>query len=151
MAKVYIRSNTTATELATNHLDHHDDEVLQAFVTAGALVALSDGQVKAVERDELINFIDQQGFVTTVSRHEIAEAFDNRVRQLEDRHCASVVVETFRPLAGLSLASVVVRVADRVAAADGKIHPGELRALRLIRMVMMTLPSKGALATFCTL
>jgi tellurite resistance protein len=150
MANIYIRSHTAATELATNHLDHNDDEVLRAFVTAGALVALSDGQIKAVERNELINFIDQQGFVTTISRHEIAEAFDNRVRQLEDRHCASVVVETFRPLAGLSLASVVVRVADRVAAADGKIHPGELRALRLIRMIMMTLPSKRSRAVFCT-
>ena len=150
MANIYIRSHTAATELATNHLDHNDDEVLRAFVTAGALVALSDGQIKAVERNELINFIDQQGFVTTISRHEIAEAFDNRVRQLEDRHCASVVVETFRPLAGLSLASVVVRVADRVAAADGEIHPGELRALRLIRMIMMTLPSKRSRAVFCT-
>jgi tellurite resistance protein len=144
---IYMRSAKTATELATKYLDHHDDEVLQALVTAGALVALSDGQVKTVERDELVNFIDQQGFVPTVSRQEIADAFDNRLRQLEDRQCNSVLAETLRPLAGLSLASVVVRVADRVAAADGKIHAGELRALRLIRMVMMTLPSKRPHAT----
>jgi hypothetical protein len=39
------------------------------------------------------------------------------------------------------LASIVVRTAERVAAADRKIHPGELRALKLIRLVMMTLPA----------
>ena len=49
-------------------------------------------------------------------------------------------MEALRPLAGLSLASVVVRTAERVAAADRKIHPGELRALKLIRLIMMTLP-----------
>jgi two-component sensor histidine kinase/tellurite resistance protein len=108
-------------------------------------VALSDGRLNAVERDELVNFIDHQGFVPTISRHDIAEAFDNRVRQLEGRHSATVIVETLRPLAGLSLASVVVRTADRVAAADRKIHAGELQALKLIRLVMMTLPSKSHL------
>jgi hypothetical protein len=51
-----------------------------------------------------------------------------------------VTMEALRPLAGLSLASVVVRTAERVAAADRKIHPGELRALKLIRLIMMTLP-----------
>ena len=56
---------------------------MQALVTAGALVALSDGRVEAAERDELVNFVDQQGFVPTISRQEIAEAFGSRVRQLD--------------------------------------------------------------------
>jgi tellurite resistance protein len=45
-------------------------------------------------------------------------------------------------LAGLSLASVVVRTAERVAAVDGQIHPGELQALKLIRLFLMTLPAR---------
>jgi len=115
---------------------------MQALVTAGALVALSDGRVEAAERDELVNFVDQQGFVPTISRQEIAEAFGSRVRQLEDRRGVSVIVENLRPLAGLSLASVVVRTAERVAAADSKIHPAELQAIQLIRLVMKTLPAR---------
>ena len=114
------------------------------MVTAGALVALADGKVDASERDELVEFVDRQGFVPTISRHRIAEAFDNRVRQLKDRDGARVIVDTFRPLAGLSMASVVIRTAERVAAADRQIHPGELRALKLIRLMMMALPSKGS-------
>jgi len=55
------------------------------------------------------------------------------------------VVETFRPLAGRSLASVVIRTAERVAAADRNFHAGELRALKLIRLVLMTLPTRRPL------
>jgi hypothetical protein len=64
------------------------------------------------------------------------------VRQLKDRDSAEVIARTFRPLAGLSLASVVVRTAERVAAVDGQIHPGELQALKLIRLFLMTLPAR---------
>ena len=144
MANRYPRSSIA------DDLDHRDEQVMQALVTAGALVALSDGRLEAVERDELVNFIDERGFVPTISRREIIEAFDNRVRQLEDRDSANTIVETLGRLAGLSLASIVVRTAERVAAADRKIHPGELRTLKLIRLVMMTLPASMPAVAFRT-
>jgi hypothetical protein len=95
---------------------------MEALVTAGGLVALADGRVEAVERDELLNFIDRQQLVPSISHHDIAHAFDHRLRQLEDRDSVQVIVDALRPLAGLSLASVVIRAAERVAAADRKIH-----------------------------
>lgn len=131
----------------TNRLNRSEEELMQALVTAGALVALADGQLETVERDELVDFIHRQGFVPTISQDRIAEAFDSRVQQIEDRDAANVTVEALRPLAGLSLASVVVRTAERVAAADRKIHPGELQALKLIRLVMMAFPQKNACST----
>ena len=135
---------TAIAKLTGNHLNHSDEELMQGLVTVGALVALADGQVEPVERHELVNFIHRQGFVPTISQDRIAEAFDNRVRQIEDRDGANVTAEALRPLAGLSLASVVVRTAERVAAANQKIHPGELQALKLIRLMMMTFPVKKA-------
>jgi tellurite resistance protein len=138
MAKRYSRSNITAAELAADYLDQRDEQVMQALVTAGAFVAFADGQVEAVERDELVNFIHR--LVPTISQHEIGEVFDGRVRQLEDRDSANVIVKAFRPLAGLSLSSVVVRTAERVAAADRHIHPNELQAIKLIRLIMTNLP-----------
>ena len=132
-------SNVTAAERATDYRNHHDREVMQALVAAGALVALSDGLLDDVERDVLVNFVDRQGFVPTVAYREIAEAFDISVWQIR-RGGASPVVEALRPLAGLSLASIVVRTAGQVAAADRKIHPGELRTLKMIRLLMMTFP-----------
>jgi hypothetical protein len=86
------------------------------------------------ERDELVDFVDRQGFVPTFSRREIAEAFANRVRQLKDRDSASVIVESLHPLVGQSLSSIVVRTAERVAAADRQMHAGEVRALELIQL-----------------
>jgi tellurite resistance protein len=140
MAALYTRLSTTTASLTVDYLANREEDVLQALGTTGALVALADGQLETVERDELVNFVDRQGFVPTISQRQIAEAFDDRVRQIVDQDSANVTVEALRPLAGLSLASVVVRTAERVAAADRKIHPGELRALKLIRLIMMTLP-----------
>ena len=138
MANSDPRFIATPTDCLPDRLGYREDEVMHALVTAGAFVALADGEVQGVERRELVNFLDRRGFVSTISRREIGETFDVRVRQLEERRSADVVVENFRPLAGLSLASVVIRTAERVAAADQRIHPAELRALKLIRLVMMS-------------
>jgi hypothetical protein len=54
-----------------------------------------------------------------------------------------VIVEKLRPLAGLSLASVVIRTAERVAAADRQIHRNELQAIKLIRLFMASLPARN--------
>jgi tellurite resistance protein len=118
MTDRYDSPITATIKLTVLHLGHRDEEVMQALVTAGAFVALADGQLEAVERDELVNFIDRQGFVPTILRDQIAEAFDNRARRVKDRDGANVAEEALRPLAGRSLAPVVVRTAERVAAAD---------------------------------
>jgi tellurite resistance protein len=141
MANRYIPSKTATVELTAHDLNYRDEEVMQGLVTAGALMALADGEVKTVERAELVNFVDRQEFVPTISQANIAETFDSRVRELEGRYCANVIVETLRPLTGQSLASVVVRTAQRVAAADKKILPSELQALRLLRRIMINLPA----------
>ncbi len=120
MATQYNRSSTVTAELAASYLPNRDQDVMQALVTAGALIAAADGRVESVERDELLNYIDRQRFVPTISRASIAKAFDKRVRELKDRDSASVIVEAFRPLAGLSR---------------------EVQAFELIRLIMMTLPT----------
>jgi tellurite resistance protein len=140
-----IYPTATGAELIDDH--NRDEEVMQALVTAGALVALADGQVKAIERDELVNFIDRQGFVPSISRQKIGEAFDNRVQQLEGRDSADAIAEMMRPLAGLSLASVIIRTATQVVAADRYIHPGEAQALKLIRMALTSGPAPVASRT----
>ena len=142
MANRYDPSSTTTNKPTSDYLYISDEEVMQALVTAGALVALADGELEKVERDELVSFIDRQGFAPTILQADIANTFDSRVRELEGPYCANVIVETLRPLTGRSLASVVVRTAQRVAAADQKMHPGELQALKLIRRLMMDLPTR---------
>ena len=134
-----------APTVSTDYVDYRDKGVMQALVTVGALVALADGHLEDVERDELVDFVHRQDFASTISQHGIAKVFDSRVRQLEEKYSPNLIMEALGPLAGLSLASVVVRTAELVAAADRKIHPGELQALKLIRLIMTAFPPKKPL------
>ena len=92
--------------------------------------------VKPVERDELLNFIEQQGFAPDTAKGDIREVFDSRLRQLEDRHTLDTIIQALRPLAGLLLSSTVVRTAERIAMADRDLHPSELEALNVIRRLL---------------
>jgi hypothetical protein len=51
-----------------------------------------------------------------------------------------LIVEALRPVPCLSLGSDVIRIAERVAAADGHVHPDEARMIRLLRLITMTFP-----------
>ena len=86
MTNRYASTNSTASaELAADQGGCRDKKVLQALVTAGALVALAEGHLENVERDEVVGFVHRQDFVPTISYSGIAKAFDNRVRELEER------------------------------------------------------------------
>src|SRR5262249_60655088 len=84
MTKRYSCSSATKAEHIADRLNNRDEDVMQGLVTAGALVAVADGRVEEVERDELLNFIDRQQLASTIPRTDIAEVFDRRVRELQD-------------------------------------------------------------------
>jgi tellurite resistance protein len=123
-------------DLMTRHLDRRDRETMEALITAGALVARADGWVDGSERGHLLGFIRQQGLLTHITAREILDAFDGRLRQLEQPRAPQAALASLRPLAGWSRAGLVVDAAGVVAAADGEIHPGELRTLRRIRAAL---------------
>jgi tellurite resistance protein len=110
MAKKHKRPSITTVDLVAEYFDQRDEQVMQALVTAGAFVALADGRVKDIERDELLSYVDAQDLVPTIAQQEIVVAFDNRVREIEDRGSANVIVDAFRPLVGRSPSSFLVRV-----------------------------------------
>lgn len=127
------------------HLLPPEAEILNALATVGALVALADGFVAHAERDVLVEFSAKQGFVSHASESELGRIFDDRVDQLKKPACSPIVRQSLRPLVGHPSASAVVRTAAKVAAADGIVHPGELRALDVIRRVMKAhVPPKGS-------
>jgi len=117
-----------------------DEQVVKALVTVGAFVALADGHVDAIERDEAVNYIDRRGLAPTISRQRIAEFFDARARHLEGRDFADLIAEALRPVTALSLTFDVIRIAELVAAADRQVDPNEEQMVRLIRLIAMTSP-----------
>ena len=115
-----------------------DEQVVKALVTVGAFVALADGHVDEIERDEAVNYIDRRGLAPTISRQRIAEFFDARARHLEDRDFADLIAEALRPVTALSLTFDVIRIAELVAAADRHVDPNEEQMVGLIRLIAMT-------------
>jgi len=115
-----------------------DCDTVNALVTAGAFVALADGRVHTVERDEVVHYIHQRRFAPT--RQHITYLFDERARQLQEADFANVVLEALRPVPSMSLTSDVTRIAERVAAADGHVHPDEAHVIRLIRLLTTRFP-----------
>ena len=61
-----------------------DELVVKALGTVGAFVALADGSVHAIERDEAVNYIECQRLAPTISRERVGEYFDARARDLEE-------------------------------------------------------------------
>jgi tellurite resistance protein len=123
-----------------------DELIVKALVTVGAFVALADGRVDAIERDEGVNYIERQRLAPTISRERVAEFFDARARHLEDRDFADLIAEALRPVAALSLTFDVVQIAELVAAADRLLDPNEAQVINLIRLIS-TPPSGGDLST----
>ena len=144
MAKKHKCPTTTTADLVAEYFNQRDEQLMQALVTAGAFVALADGYVKDVERHELVSYVDGNDLVPTIAQREIIEAFDNRVREIEDRGSANVIVDAFRPLVGRSPSSFLLRVAERVAAADGYLHTSEVQSIEIVRLIVTNPPGNGS-------
>lgn len=125
-----------------------DDLVVTALVTVGAFVALADGGIEAIERDETVNYLVRRRLAPSISRQRIAEFFDARTRELEGRDFGGLIVEALRPVAALSLGFDVVRIAEAVAAADRHVDASEVQAIRLIRLVSMNSPAPKPVNSF---
>jgi hypothetical protein len=91
-----------------------------------------------------VNYIDRRHLAPTISRQRVAEFFDARARQLEDRDFVGLIVEALRLAAALSLTFDVVRIAEQVAAADQHVDPNEEQVIGLIGLISMTVPTLKA-------
>jgi hypothetical protein len=118
-----------------------DEQAVKALAAAGAFVALADGRVAAIERDEAVHYIDRRQLAPTISRGRIAEFFDERTQRLQDADFADLIVEGPRAVAALSLSTHVIRIAERIAAADRYVDPNEVQVITLIRLITKTFPA----------
>jgi tellurite resistance protein TerB len=125
-----------------------DEQVVRALVTVAAFVALADGRIDAIERDEAVDYIVRRQLAPTISRRRITDFFDARARHLEDRDFGDLIVEALRPVAALSLAFDVIRIAELVALADQQVDPNEAQVIRLIRLIVVTSPELKVVNSF---
>jgi tellurite resistance protein len=117
-----------------------DEQAAVALVIAGALVAVADRRVSPVERDEVIRFIRDRKLAPHISDERLSAMFDELAERLEEPDFANVVIDTLRPVSDLPLSSHLIELSERVAAADEDVHPHEVQAIKLLRLLTVVLP-----------
>jgi tellurite resistance protein len=130
------RSRVTHAEIVAEYLEDRDSELLDAVITAAALVARADGWIEPVERRQLLDFLRRNGLLSVTARTEILDAFSCRIRELEERRGAEMAVGSLGRLAGRPPARLVIEAGQEIAAADRHLDPREQHMLRLIRTTL---------------
>jgi tellurite resistance protein TerB len=124
----------------TINSSERDRQAAAALVTAGALVAIADRHADTIEREEVVRYINDRQLVPAIPGPGIARLFDERAHRLGQPDFANVAIEALRPASELHLSSEIVELAERVAAADRHVHSYEWQAVRLIRLITMSVP-----------
>lgn len=117
-----------------------NEQAAAALVIVGALVAVADRRVSPVERDEVIRFIRDRRLAPHISDERLYAMFDELAERLEEPDFANVVIDTLRPVSNLPLSSHLMELSERVAAADEDVHPHEVQAIKLLRLLTLVLP-----------
>ncbi|WP_298244208.1 TerB family tellurite resistance protein [uncultured Bradyrhizobium sp.] len=117
-----------------------NEQAAAALMIAGALVAVADRQVSPVERDEVIRFIRDRGLAPHIEDERLFAMFDALAERLEEPDFANVVIDTLRPVSNMPLSSHLMELSERVAAADEDVHPHEVQAIKLLRLLTLVLP-----------
>lgn len=117
-----------------------NEQAAAALVIAGALVAVADRQVSPLERDEVIRFVRDRKLAPHITDDRLFAIFDELAERLEEPDFANVVIDTLRPVSDLPLATHLMDLSERVAAADEDVHPHEVQAIKLLRLLTLVLP-----------
>jgi tellurite resistance protein len=117
-----------------------NEQAAAALVIVGALVAVADRRVSDVEREEVIRFIRDRKLAPHLSEERLVAMFDELAERLEEPDFANVVIDTLRPVSNLPLSSHLMELSERVAAADQDVHPHEVQAIKLLRLLTLVLP-----------
>lgn len=117
-----------------------NEQAAVALVIVGALVAVADRRVSPVERDEVIRFIRDRKLAPHIPDERLYAMFDELAERLEEPDFANVVIDTLRPVSNLPLSTHLMELSERVAAADEDVHPHEVQAIKLLRLLTLVLP-----------
>ena len=130
------RLGMSTIEITAADVNQSEAALLDAAVTAAALVARADGVVQPIERVEMLGVLRRSGFLSATTRFDMLDAFESRLHQLETDGGVEIAVDSLRRFARRSPARIVVETAERVAAADRHVDGRELQILRRIHVAL---------------
>jgi tellurite resistance protein len=107
---------------------------VQSLAAAAATVAYADGRLHPAERREFGAYARQYLTRGAVRRWNVLALFDDRIRRLErGPHRRTEFLEELHFVAGTPRAPIILRAAERIAAADGDVSAAETETLTAIR------------------
>ena len=130
------RLEISEAEIIVDWQDSREDDLLDAVASAAALVARADGRSNPTERRRMIDFLAREAGLATITPVDMHEAFESRLRTIDERHGIKRAIEDLERVAGGAPARLVSEAAEQIAEADGHLHPRELHMLRLIRIAL---------------
>ena len=134
--KTRRRFEASPAEMAAAYTEPREDELLDAAVTAAALVARADTRIDAAERGQLLDFLDRKGVLSVFTPAEIIDTFERRLRELNYPGGAAAILRHLKRHAERPLARVAIDAGEEIAAADRRIDPREQQMLQVIRVVL---------------
>lgn len=150
MSNPHDRTHTatvTPAELMAAHLVDRKEAMLDAVLTAAALVAAADGWIDAAEREELLAFLKRNDLLAS-SGADMKTEFERRVRDLREPGHVLAAAYRLGRAGGATIQRLAIAAAWDVAVADSRVDPRELRILDLIRVTLN--PQRGRpAATLC--
>ena len=119
-------------EIVAAYLELREDEILDAVVSAAAVVARADGWVQEVERNQMLDFVDREGLLSIFAREDAVAHFERCVREVREPGGSLAVIARLGRHRASRAASLVVKIGEEVAAADCRLDPREQQVLWLI-------------------
>lgn len=128
------RRPVTPSDLLAAWLLNRKDEIMDATLTAGALVAVADRRVVAAEGDTLLSFLKRHDLLT-VPDITAQDAFMRRACELQEPGYVLAAAYRLGRHSGLQ-GRMLMAAAEEVAAADSHLDPRELEILDLLRITL---------------
>jgi tellurite resistance protein len=123
-------------EMMAAYSEYHENELLDAAVSAAALVARADARIDPAECRQLLDFLGREGVLSVFTPAEVIEIFERRVRELNEPGGGVAALRQLKRHAERPLARIVIDAGQEIAAADCRIDPREQQMLQLIRLIL---------------
>lgn len=133
MQRANRRLRARQAEIVAAYVEYREDALLDAIVSAAALIARADGWVQEVERSQLFDFLDRKDFLSVFAREDVSAQFERCVRELREPDGPSAVLERLCRHGDSPAAALILGVGEEVAAADCRLDPREAEILHLVR------------------
>ena len=141
------RHQITRLDLLEALIEHRGELLMEAMVAGCAIVAFADGEAVPAERRRVLAQLRSHILLSLFPHDRVAAEFDAHADAF-DRAPAQARAAALRLVAPLAphprLARVVLRACLDVTVADGVVHPGEVKAVSMVRDALGLGPDPSA-------